>query len=197
MQRPKTLQLLDAERGSAYNGGMDIADFERPDGLPVTCTDGDLLEAVRLWLSGGDKIEIAALLKTKPATVNYWINSKGWQVVARMIAPEMQALVSGSLTRLKRQSLEQLADRIENGDYRMDNSGEIVGRVPMKGRDLVEVFAKVSDAQVQLEKMIGSIKDDDDSDKISLDKLALGLKRYAEARDITGEATAERADTVQ
>ena len=173
-----------------------MSDLTIPDelnraGLPATCTDHELSEAVRFWLCGGSKEEIALLLHVKPPQVTHWINSRAWQQLARNYAPEVQAIVSGSLTRLKGKALEALADRVENGDFRVDNTGEIVGRTPMKGRDLAQVFAQMSDAQVQLEKMIGSIKDDDDSDKISLDKLARGLKRYAEARDITSEARTE------
>lgn len=166
----------------------DGANF-RPPGLPAVTSDDELAEAIRLWLCGGDKDSLAEILHVPRKTINLWINTREWQAGARFLAPEVHALVGGSLNRLKTQTLEQLADRIENGDYRMDNTGEVVGRVPMKGRDLIEVFSKVSDAQVQLEKMIGSIKDDDDATKISLDKLAIALKRFAEAREIPGEVT--------
>ncbi len=165
--------------------------------LPATCNEEELAEAVRLWLCGGSKEEIAELLHVRPVAVKHWINSRGWQEVAKLVAPEVQAIVSGSLTRLKTKSLEQLADRIENGDHRVDNTGEIVGRMPMKGRDLAEVFAKLSDAQIALEKMIGNIRDDDDQERISLDKLALGLKRFAEAKEITGETVSESPHSVQ
>ncbi len=171
----------------------------RPEHLPAKVPDRDFTDAVRLWLTGAPKAEIAEKLQTTHRSVTAWIDTPEWRNAAQALSPEVHALVGGSLNRLKTQALTQLADRIEHGDPVINNLGEVVlkedgtaAKRPMKGKDLVEVFAKLSDAQVQLEKMIGNIKDDDDESKISLDKLALGLKRFAEARDITGEATPER-----
>ena len=160
--------------------------WTRPRGLPATCTDEELFEAVELWLLGEKPTILAELLHVKPDQLRQWIASKSWQALAKSFALGVQASISSSLTRLKAQALVELADRVNGGDYivRLDGTpvlNETTGvpvRRPMRGRDLLEVFAKVSDCQLQLEKAIGNIKDDTNG-QISLEKLAAGLAFYA------------------
>jgi hypothetical protein len=99
--------------------------------------------------------------------------------------------MSGQLTRVASLALNQLEARLRDGDQVFNQQGAYVGRREIRGRDLATIATAVLEQQVKLEKIIGGITNDDNV--ISLDKLAQGLKRYAEAKDITGEAVRDSA----
>jgi hypothetical protein len=77
---------------------------------------------------------------------------------------------------------------VQEGDPQYDMRGEFVGYRPIKAKDLTQMLTQTSEVIHQIEKEIGGIRDDEGN--ISLKDLAEGLKRYAQAKDVTPEPTA-------
>ena len=165
--------------------------FERPPGLPLTCSDAQLCETVKSYLAGAEPAVLAQMLGVPKASVRYWLDSREWGSLVAMLLPEVRGVMSGQLTRVASLALNQLEARLREGDQVFNQQGEYVGRREIRGRDLATIATAVLEQQVKLEKIIGGITNDDNV--ISLDKLAQGLKRYAEAKDITGEAVRDSA----
>ena len=165
--------------------------FQRPPGLPETCTDAQLCEAVKSYLAGSDLPTLALMLGVPQRSVRYWLDSKEWGSLVALLLPEFRGVMSGQLTRVASLALNQLEARLRDGDQVFNQQGAYVGRREIRGRDLATIATAVLEQQVKLEKIIGGITNDDNV--ISLDKLAQGLKRYAEAKDITGEAVRDSA----
>jgi hypothetical protein len=165
--------------------------FSRPAGLPATCSDAMLCEAVKAYLLGTDEKTLGRMLGVPTKSVRYWTDSKEWAALVDLHAPELKQMLKGQLTRVASMTLRQLEDRLTYGDQVFDQKGEFVRRREVKGRDLAEIATRVLEQRANLEKLIGDLRDDKDS--ISLQKLAQGLKRYAEAKDISGEASLDPA----
>ena len=166
------------------------ASFRRPADLPCTCSDAHLLEAVRGWLLNAPSEQVARLLQIKPAQLPSWINSHGWQQVVMMLRDDVRAISYGAYGRLGLKAFQALEDRIDNGDpiIGFDEDGDggkipvVVGRRPIKGKDLAEIISRLGAQQDLIEKKLGLTKDDEGD--ISLKDLAQGLKRFAEAKEI-------------
>jgi hypothetical protein len=165
--------------------------FERPPGLPLTCSDAQLCETVKSYLAGAEPAVLAKMLGVPGKSIRYWLDSREWGSLVAMLLPEVRGVMSGQLTRVASLALVQLEARLRDGDQVFNQQGEYVGRREIRGRDLATIATAVLEQQVKLERIIGGITDD--KNVISLDKLAAGLKRYAEAKDITGEAVRDSA----
>lgn len=166
------------------------ASFRRPADLPCTCSDAHLLEAVRGWMLNAPSEQVARLLCIKPAQLPSWINSHGWQQIVLLLREDVRAISYGAYGRLGLKAFKELEDRIDQGDPIMgfDDDGDggkipvVVGRRPIKGKDLAEIISRLSAQQEVLEKRLGLTKDDDGD--ISLRDLANSLKRFAQAKEI-------------
>jgi hypothetical protein len=163
-----------------------LPQFRRPVGLPYTCTDEMLLEAVKVSLVGGEPAEIAKLLNVPRETLRHWMGSKEWNYLKDWVWPEIKGVVHTELVGVRSKIIRQIGERLTTGDAQYDMRGELVGYRPIKARELADMLTKTSEVIHQIEKEIGGIRDDDG--KISLNELAAGLKRYAQAKDVTPES---------
>lgn len=163
------------------------ASFRRPADLPCTCSDADLLEAVRGWLLNAPSEQVAHQLRIKPSLLPQWVNSHGWQQLVLLLREDIRAISYGAYGRLGLKAFQALEDRIDHGDPIVDGDGVIVARRPIKGKDLAEIISRLGAQQELIEKKLGISRDDDDN--ISLKELAAGLKRFAQAKEIRAEPT--------
>jgi hypothetical protein len=160
--------------------------FRRPPGLPRTCSDEDLLEAVKASLCGAQPEELADLLRVPKSAVRYWVSSKEWNALKQYVWPDLKGVLHTELVSVRSNILKQIAERVREGDPQFNMRGELVGYRPIKARDLTEMLVRTSEIIHVIEKEIGGIRDDEGN--ISLKELAEGLKRYAQAKDVTVEA---------
>lgn len=164
------------------------ASFRRPADLPCTCTDADLMEAVRGWMLNAPSDQVAHLLGIRPAQLPSWINSHGWQQIVLLLRDDIRAISYGAYGRLGLKAYQALEDRLDNGDPIVDSEGTVIAHRPIKGKDLAEIMTRLGSMQDLMEKKLGLTKDDDDS--ISLKELASSLKRFAQAKEIRIDQTA-------
>ena len=169
--------------------------FVRPPGLPYTCTDEMLLEAVKCYLIGTDEKTLARMLCVDTKSVRYWTDSREWAALIELQTPELKMMLKGQLTRVASMTLRQLEDRLTYGDQVFDMTGKFVRRREIKGRDLSEIMTRVLEQRANLEKVIGNMTDPDG--KLDLQEIADGLAQYAKqkrfdaSKEIEGDATTE------
>ncbi len=160
--------------------------FARPPGLPQTCTDAMLCEAVKCFLLGTDEKTLARMLCVPKSAVRYWTDSKEWAALIKMYTPEIESMLKGQLTRVASMALRQLEDRLNDGDQVFNQQGECVARRELKGRELAEIATRVLEQRANLEKLVGDLGDD--KEKLSIQDLAVGLKKFVQAKDVTAES---------
>lgn len=94
----------------------------------TTYTENQKLEAVKLWLVVGNLHQTAAALKIPYDTVKTWRYSDWWEKLAVEIKSEGRMELSARLKKIAEKALEATLDRIENGDWQMSPTGELVRR---------------------------------------------------------------------
>lgn len=167
--------------------------IKRPHGLPKTCSDAALLEAVKAWLLGEPPRVVAEFLNVPIKTLPHWINSKEWNVIVSAAYLELQGYAHSKLGRLVNLSLAELADRLENGDEHVTKDGVVV-HIKIKGRDLATIATMLMDKQTEVKKRLDGIPDKEDTFH-ELFELAAKL-RYANAKEIQGESVEQPASPV-
>lgn len=94
----------------------------------TTYTENQKIEAVKLWLVVGNLTHTAAALKIPYETLKTWRYSDWWEKLAVEIKAEGRIELSAKLKKIAEKALEATLDRIENGDWQMSPTGELVRR---------------------------------------------------------------------
>lgn len=173
---------------------VDVVEFDRPPGLPATCSDKELLEAVKASICGATDKDLAYLLHVPEFSVKYWVASKEWTAIKDHVIPELKGLLHTQLCGIRSTLIQKLGQRIREGEPQYNQLGEPVTDAegnpvyrPVKARDLAIMLVQSSEVLHNLEVEIGLVVDE--SKNISLDDLAIALKNYAKApADITGKS---------
>jgi hypothetical protein len=174
---------------------VDVVEFERPPGLPATCSDGELVEAVKASICGASYKEVAELLHVPEFSAKYWISSKEWTAIKQAVLPELKGFLHTDLCGIRSSILQKLGERVRFGDPQYNQMGEPVLNAegeqvfrPIKAKDLSIMMVQVSGVLHDIEVEIGVITDEDDN--ISLKALQKALQRAAreDIQDITGSA---------
>jgi hypothetical protein len=159
-----------------------LPQFRRPPGLPMTCSDATLLDAVKASLCGSGPEDLAPMLGVPVNAVRHWVASKEWNQLKQWVWPDLKGLVHTELVSIRSNLIMKIAQRVKEGDPQYDMRGEFVGYREIKAKDLGVMLLQTSEVIHQIEKEIGVIRDDDG--KISLHELAAGLKAYARDKDM-------------
>lgn len=166
-----------------------VVAIKRPAGLPTSWTDESLFAAVKAHVFGGN---VGQILGISDPEVRHWTKTCQWGQLTATVMPEIRDVLRTQMVRIASASLAQLDRRIVEGDPvinldgspRLTDTGDQVYR-PLKAKDLADIATRVMAEQRALEAKLGPVRDDEG--KISLDKLATSLRRYAEAKEIEGE----------
>ena len=92
--------------------------------------------ACAFYCIGESSRKIEKLLGIPAATVRYWMQQPWWTDLLRQVKKAYQEELDGKLTRIIHKSVQQLEDRVENGNIIRDpQTGELV-RVPLRANEL-------------------------------------------------------------
>lgn len=165
---------------------VDCVEFERPKGLPETCSDADLLDAVKASLCGATHEELARLLGVPEIGVRYWLASPEWTKIKDHVWPELKGVVHTELCGIRSELIVQLVDRVRNGDPVYSAAGKELFRRKVKARDLATMLVQSTDVIHELEREIGKFTDPEG--RMELADLQKALRYYAQQQgplDIT------------
>ncbi len=116
-------------------------------------SDKQKLEAVQMWLITGSMPATAAALNINVSTIEKWRYTDWWKELSDQIKAEGRVKLSGRLQKIVGRTLDQLEDRIENGDFILDSkTGQIV-RKPLMARDLTRITTDFMASSQKLESV--------------------------------------------
>jgi len=115
-------------------------------------SDSQKMEAIKLWLITGNLKVVGATLNIPYPTLQDWRYSNWWSELVTDIRTEGSFQLSNKLKQAAERALEVSVERLENGDWLMNQkTGEMV-RKPVAMRDAVIMANGFLDRQKQLEQ---------------------------------------------
>jgi len=154
-------------------------EFKRPADLPFTCSDDDLLDAVQMYLCGGEIGEVAKLLKIRVIHVKHWTSATGWKFIEECVRDDVRKVAHSHLTRIVHRCFGLIDDRLEKGDPIYDLEGVVVGYRAVKVKDLGTLACELYGKIHELEDRTSGIKEEEN---LTLRELAYSLKEYAKVK---------------
>lgn len=121
-------------------------------GQPGQWKESKRIEAVTTYLSTGSFTEVSRLLGIPIDTLHTWKKTEWWADLVKTIRAEEEHGLDTKLSKAVDKALDNLMDRIENGDYVYDQKTGGVKRVPAKLRDLNTAFNNVLDKRQLIRK---------------------------------------------
>lgn len=110
------------------------------------------IEAVATYLSTGSNAETVRLTGVPLDTINRWKTQPWWKEYIEQIRKDEEQQLDNKLSKAVDKALDNLIDRIENGEYIYDQKTGKVIRTPAKLRDLNTAFNNVIDKRQLLRK---------------------------------------------
>lgn len=98
------------------------------------------IEAVTLYAATGHFGQTSELCGVPEHTIRAWRKMEWFHDLLREIRGENNEKLDSKFTEIVERSLDQIVDRVENGDFALTRDGELV-RKPMSGKDLSLVAA--------------------------------------------------------
>jgi hypothetical protein len=107
---------------------------------PKRYTDAQKVEVAKAYLALGCNATLTArTMQMSLETLKSWKAQEWWKTLVGEIKKEEKLELSSRLGKLVKKTLDQLEDRVDNGDHVLNNkTGEIV-RKPLGAKDLVVV----------------------------------------------------------
>lgn len=138
--------------------------------------DSQKLEAVKCWMLTGNMAATAAALDIPLVTVKHWRYSKWWDDLVSQIRQENNMALTARLKKIAAKSLDLVEDRLENGDWILNNkTGKLVQK-PVGIKDLGNI---TNMSLVHVDKIEGSPQREADTKK-AIDQLSLLALKFEE-----------------
>jgi transposase-like protein len=170
-----------------YTGGIMLSDKDslkgraikkrrKPDEAQRWWSDAQKLEAVKLWLVSGSLTAVAAALNIPYQTLMKWRVSTWWNDLVTEIKTEGTIKLSNKLQNIATKAMDVTLDRLENGDWVLNQkTGELIRR-PVSLRDAHQVGVGMIDRHLALEKK----PVEDESKQATADKLTLLAEAFSQ-----------------
>lgn len=110
------------------------------------------IETVTTYLSTGSNAETSRLVGVPIDTLNRWKTQPWWKEFIEKIRQDEEQQLDNKLSKVVDKALDNLLDRIENGEFIYDQKTGRVIRTPAKLRDLNAAFNNVIDKRQLLRK---------------------------------------------
>jgi hypothetical protein len=157
-------------------------------------TDSEKIETVKTWLVlGGNTQLTAATTKVSDETIRLWRKQDWWTELENALRKEERLELSAKTKVILDKSIDQLKDRVENGDYVFDQKSGEIRRKPVSAKDLLKITVDMIDRKELLDRNTM----DNTKPESNEDKLAELAKRFEEiANKINKKPSVEVTDVV-
>lgn len=125
---------------------------KRQEGHRTWYPDQTKIDCVKLWLVTGNLMAVSAAQKIPYATLQTWRYSDWWSELAADIRTEGQLTLSNRLKQVAERAMEVTLDRLENGDWILDQKTGKMIRKPVVMRDAHRVAESFIDRAERLDK---------------------------------------------
>ena len=148
-------------------------DWKKKAGDPGQWPQSKKTEAVLTWLTTGNMSQTSVMLGVPLQTLNLWKRSTWWKDIVDGIHDDDKVELDAKYQKIIRKALTVVDDRLENGNFMMDQkTGQIV-RVPVNMADTHRVMKDLVDQQLTL-------RIDKKTEEINLETVNDKLKKLAE-----------------
>lgn len=125
-----------------------------------------ILECAAHWVVTGSLIAVERQTGVSRKTVNYWRKAEWWEPLIDAIRADKSDELDARLTGLIHRAADEVADRLEGGEYRRDKNDEIV-RVPVSARDAMMISAIAFDKR-QINRNLPTSISENASDRLKM-----------------------------
>ena len=114
-------------------------------------TDKEKLEAVKLYLITGNQRAVAAALNIHFTTMNQWVHTQWFKELSQQIRNEGHIQLSNKLKTIASKALDVTMDRLENGEWILNQkTGEMI-RKPVQARDAHKIAVDFLEQSTKVE----------------------------------------------
>lgn len=162
------------------------------------------IKAATVYAITGNAARTSEITGIPACTIRQWKRREWWLEVMRRIQREKDDELDVKITKIIDKAVDQINDRIVNGDYIYDNrKGELI-RIPVKAKDAANVTATLVDKRTSIRNRV---EQKQSQDSVS-EKLALIAEKFQELIRATqgkkaipdvieGEIVVERQENVE
>lgn len=130
-------------------------------------------------------------------TLQDWKKSDWWPEVVQQIKRQKRSKTNDSITKIIEQSLDVMKDRLENGDYVLNNkTGEIV-RKPVSIKDATTISSQLLQRQIQIEELEAASERSTDTVQETLTLLAREFQKWSKKVPVEVVSEIPRVETLQ
>jgi len=142
------------------------------------------IKAACIYAVTGSAAETGRLLNIKPGTIRQWRIQPWWPQVIERIRSEHDDELDVKFTQVIDQTVGQINDRLENGDYIYDvKQGQLI-RKPMGGKEIAVVTSIMVDKRSMLRER-KKVKTEETAVMDRLKNLAKEFEGFIKAKDVT------------
>jgi hypothetical protein len=153
-------------------------------------TEKQKMEAVCSFAVCGNSRRVAEITKIPEATIRAWKQTEWWYETTQRIAQEENEELDVKLTKLINKAVENVNDRLENGDMIYDTKRGQLARRPMSGKDTAIVAAITLDKRQLLRGQPTSRVESVSQDQRLL-RLAEQFQAFAKAKEVVQDTSLE------
>lgn len=154
-------------------------------------------KAVKTWLQNGSVVLTAKILNIPFDTMESWrYRSSWWKDYVRQYREEADAGMAAKIEKLLEKSVNELEDRVNNGDEVFDSKTGETKRVKMKARDLNNTIKVISDRHDVLTDRAAKETESTEQINEKLSKLADAFTRFAKKGSLVHNTSMENVEDV-
>lgn len=141
-------------------------------------SDTQKIEAVTTWLMLGNGAQTAKVLGIPLITFRVWKASAWWKEIESELRVGEKLILSARLKNIVDKALEQVTDRLENGELKYNSKKGELYRQPVQMKDANKVLADMIDRR---EKLVTTEQHQmqEEGVKEKLEKLAKSFEEFA------------------
>jgi hypothetical protein len=143
--------------------------------MPLEYTWSDKAKACSLYMTNGNMRTVSEVMEVPYSTLCDWKNSDWWQQLVEEIRNAKRAKTGTKLSTIIDTSLEVVLDRLQHGDYVLNNKTGKIERRKVSLRDAATVTNNLITRQLQMEELADKM----DTNKATVqDTLALLAREF-------------------
>ena len=127
-------------------------DWKKKPGDPGMWPEKKKTEAVLTWMTTGNLVQTAGIIGVGLPTVKHWRKQPWWQEIVEGFHDDDKVELDTKYQKIIRKALAVVDDRLENGNFQMDQKTGAIVRVPVSMSDTHRVMKDLVDQQQVLRK---------------------------------------------
>lgn len=136
------------------------------------------MEAVSRYMLLGNMRVVSEQLNVPYSVLADWKRSDWWPEMVDSLKRQKKSKTNEHLTKIIETSLDIVQDRLENGDFFVNQKTGKVDRKPVSIRDASQITTNLLQRQIQLEELVERSQKTEDTVQDVLTKIALEFKRW-------------------